>query len=265
MADAKKDSKIPDGIPPANAMARNFSAYKGKYMAFPEVTFDTPIENDKGDRFFASEKAGFRGFVLQFCPELRDKMRKYSVILDKIGTEWEVMGEIDEVLTWWNSYVFIKLRAIRVKDKFAAFFSKNDGEIKVEFVEKELIIQELERLEAAASEGIPEGLTEIPAGSDPVFIGKLYYHLSIAEDNNDLWKQLFTKSNQGRDAMMRSLYNGVRKNERIYFHVSTDIDKDNKKKYFFQMKVDGEYTGIPKPMTLIKDTDSEWRIDSASV
>jgi hypothetical protein len=137
--------------------------------------------------------------------------------------------------------------------------------VQAKLVGEDLLIEELERLESSGSEGIPEGLTEILTEVDPLLIGKLYYQLSIAEDNMELWAKLFTKINQGRPSKLKSLYNGVRKNDRKYFHIKTDIDEDSKKKYFFQMKVDGELTGIPKPMTIVKDTDSEWCIDSASV
>ncbi len=264
MEEAQEANKFPDGIPPASAMARNFNVYKGKYMPFKDIDFGRTTTDKDGKRYYASENPSYKGFVLQFSTELQKKMQQYSALLGNIGADdWEIIGEVYDVYTWWFNYIYVKLVGLRVKDKFTAFFKEEDGDAKVEFVGEDLLIEQLEQLEGSASD-VPSGLTELPAEADPILICKLFYHLSIVEDNFELWSKLFNKTNQGRASMLKSLYNGVRKNERVYFHVSTKIDEENKKKYFFQMKVDGEYTGSPKPINLEKE-QGEWRISSASV
>jgi hypothetical protein len=264
MEEAHENNKFPDGIPPANAMAKNFDVYKGKYMPFKDIDFNKTITDKNGKRYFASENPKFKGFILQFSTELHKKMVQYSALLGKIGSDdWEIIGEVYDVYSWWFNFVYVKLVGLRVKDKFTAFFIENDDDAKVEFVGEDLLIEELTKLENSASE-VPSGLTEIPAQTDPLIISKLLYQLSIVEDNFDLWSQLFTVENQRRASMLKSIYNGLRKNESVYFHVSTAIDEEEKKKYFFQLKMDGEFTGSPKPINLVKEKD-EWRVSSASI
>ncbi len=264
MEEAQESNKFPDGIPPAHAMARNFDVYKGKYIPFKDIDFSRTTTDKDGKRYYASENPNYKGFVLQFSSELQKKIQQYSALLGNIGADdWEIIGEVYDVYTWWFNYIYVKLVGLRVKDKFTAFFTEEDDDAKVEFVGENLLIEQLENLEGSASD-VPSGLSELPAEADPILICKLFYHLSIVEDNFELWSKLFNKTNQGRASMLKSLYNGVRKNERVYFHVSTQIDEENKKKYFFQMKVDGEYTGSPKPINIEKD-QGEWRISSASV
>ncbi len=249
-------------LPNANFMGNNFSNYYNKVMLLPEVDMGDFAVDRNGDRYFRSGLPAYSGYICKFFPEILDKLRKFSYILGPgNGGKVELLGRVKEVFNWWNNYVFIDTVAIRIPNLVTVFFE--DG--KAAFVGEDLIEARLAELKVESAADIPLGLKAIPTGTPPETIAKLFYHLCVNEDNQEVWMKLLAKDcfwNGKPESKVSSWWNLMKKG-RSYYFVRIADDEEDRKKYFFQMQLNGVDTSSPNPITVVKE-DGEWRVQTAN-
>ena len=258
-----EEGKFASEIPPANFMARNFSNYQDKLMIVPQIDFNRTASDTKGNKYFINPDPRWRGFVIEFNSEITDKLRKFASVIGAVGTEgWEMVCRIKDVFGWWNNNVFLEAVAVRVKDKVTAFFA--DG--KANFSGEDIMQKYLDELKESSSADIPKNLDSIPDDLEPLTVAKLFYHLCTEEDNHDVWSQILHQKECTHNGQplprVKSWWNNMKK-DRSYYYVRTDQDDAEVKKYFFQMAINGEDNGNPKPIQ-VKMENGQWRVLSAS-
>lgn len=260
---ARADGKLASELPPADFMGRNFDRYEGKIMLLPDVDMGDFAVDRNGDRYFQSTRPSHKGFVCKFFPELLDKLRKFASILGPLGGgKVELLGKIKEVYGWWNNWIFIDTVAIRIPGVVVAVFHEGSAAL----VGEDKLEARLAELKTESNSDLPSGWTAIPSGTAPEMIAKLFYHFCVGEENRALWEKILSKeSYHNGQALPRvdSWWSTMKKGNRSYYYVRTAEDEPERKKYFFQMQIDGADNGSPKPVSVVKE-GGEWRIDSGS-
>lgn len=264
------DTSIADGsfineLPPADFMGRNFSNYSGRLMLLPDVDMGDFEVDDKGNRYFHSSQPSYKGYVCEFFPEILDKLRKFNSILGPgTGGKVQLIGRVKEVFTWWFSYIFIETVALKIPGHCVAFFENGSARL----IGEDLLEARLVELKAESDADIPSGLTEVPSGLPPETIAKLFYHLCTVENNRVVWEKILSRKEcwHGTSPLPRvsSWWDTMKKGNRTFYYVRTAEDEPDRKKYFFQMQIDGVDTSSPKPINVIKE-DGEWRVEGGSV
>lgn len=257
-----KDGALIDPPLTAHTIAANFEQYKGSFMLFPEFTFEDFMTDRNGEKYYfygETESDGF--FVIKYDNRITDMLQKYSYAMGPVGDEnWELLGSIEEVFTWWGDIVLMEIKAVRIKSKAAVIQEKG----KLSFVAQDLIDKFMDEKAAAGLGDVPRKLTSIPSGLDARTVADLYFQISSKEDNKDVWLDLLSSNNfyAGRpERRVDSWWNGLTKANRTFFYVRTATDTETTKKYFYQIRENGKDVGSPKPMTLVLE-DNEWKIKS---
>jgi hypothetical protein len=171
----QEDKSLISELPGANFMARNYSNYHERFMILPEVDMGDFLVDRNGTRYFQSTNTAYKGYVCKFFDDILKKLRKFSYVLGNLGGEKvELLGQVKEVFTWWNSYVFIDTVGLRIPGKVTVFFENDEAK----FVGESILDEKVAELREAGDD-LPEGLTEIPADIDPLTLAKLFYHLCV--------------------------------------------------------------------------------------
>lgn len=257
-----KDEKLVGPESGPNAIADAFDSFVGKSMIFPEFNFEDFIVDRFGEKYFYyGDPASLNFYIIKYDSRITDQLIRYSYAMGPLGDDnWELLGKITEVYSWWGDIVLMDIQAIRVKGKAALLLE--DG--KLDFIAAELIDELMDRKAAAGTGDVPEGLTEIPSGLDPMTVAGLYFQLGNVEQNQDVWLKLLSSNNfwGGKpERRVDTWWKNLTKPGRTFFYVRTDEESETEAKYYFQIRQDGEDYGNPKPLGLIFE-NGEWKIDS---
>ena len=257
-----RDGAVIDPPLSARTIAANFRQYQGSLMRFPEFSFDDFVTDRKGEKYyFYGENEGNGLFVIKYDNRITEMLRKYSYAMGSAGDEnWELLGSIDESFEWWGDIILMDIKAVRIKNKVAVI-KKGDG---FDFVGEELIDKLMDEKAAAGITGVPENLTSIPSGLEPKTVADLYFHIANKENNEDVWLQLLSSYNFYRGKPERRVdtwWRNLTKPGRTFFYVRTATDEATTKKYFYQIRENGNDVGSPKPLTLVLE-DNEWKVKS---
>ena len=250
--------------PPLNAKTinANFGQYKDALMLFPDFSFDDFVTDRRlGDKYYYSFDANDGLFVIKYDNRITDMLREYSYAMGPVGNaNWELLGQIKEAYDWWGDVVLMEIKAVRVRGKASVIREGND----LIFPAKDLIDAFMDEKASAGTGDIPLNLTSIPSGLDPRTVAELYFQIASREHNRDVWTDLLSSNNFYRGKPERRVdtwWNNLNKDGRTFFYVRTATDEDTTKKYFYQIRENGNDIGSPKPITLVLE-DNEWKVKS---
>lgn len=246
----------------ARTIASNFQDYKGDLMVFPEFSFDDFITDRNSEKYYYFGEDQENGlFVIKYDNRITDMLRRYSYAMGPVGTDnWELLGSIEEVYTWWGDIVLMEIKAVRIKSKATVILENGSFNI----VGDELIEQFIEEQMASGSVDLPQNLTSIPSGLDPRTVADLYVHIANQEGNKEVWLQLLSSYNfyGGKpERRVDTWWNNLRNENRTFFFLRIATDEAQTKKYFYQIRENGNDVGSPKPITLELE-DSQWKVKS---
>ncbi len=246
----------------ARTIAANFAQYQGSLMLFPEFSFDDFVTDRNGEKYyFYGENEGNGLFVIKYDNRITEMLRKYSYAMGPAGDrDWELLGSIEESFEWWGDIILMEIKAVRIKNKVAVIKKGNS----LNFVGEELIDKLMDEKAAAGITGVPENLSRIPSGLEAKTVADLYFHIASKENNQEVWLQLLGSDNFYRGKPERRVdtwWRNLTKANRTFFYVRTATDNATMKKYFYQIRENGEDVGSPKPITIVLE-ENEWKVKS---
>lgn len=243
--------------PPVSAkvIASNFERYRGKMMVFPKFTFEDFVTDRNGEKYYYYGE-GDDLFIIKYDSDITDILRRYTYYMGSAKDEnWQLLGTVKDVFTWWGNVVLMDIKALRIESKITVI--KEGG--KLNFVAEDLLNKYVEEKASAGAGDIPRNLTSIPSGLDPRTVADLYWYLAAEENNRDVWDELI--SAKASSSAVRTYWKGLTKPGRTFFFVRVATDSPDKKKYFYQIRENGNDVGSPKPISLIME-NGEWRVNS---
>ena len=257
-----RDGYLIDPPLSAHTIASDFDQYMGNLMLFPEFSFDDFMTDRNGEKYYyygEKESDGF--FVIKYDNRITEMLRKYSYAMGPVGEEsWELLGSIEEVYSWWGDIVLMDIKAVRIRSRATVILEDGD----LNFVAQDLIDRFMDEKAAAGLGDLPQNLTSIPSGLDPKTVADLYFHIASKEQNKEVWLELLSPYNfyNGKpERRVDSWWNGLTKPDRTFFYVRTATDEAKTKKYFYQIRENGNDVGSPKPITIVLE-DNEWKVKS---
>ncbi len=152
------------------------------------------------------------------------------------------------------------IQAVRVTGKATVKLNGNT----LEFVSEDLIDQAMDNKAAAGLGDVPKNLQSIPSGLDARTVADLYFQIGSVEKNKDVWLQLLGSDNfygSKPERRVDSWWRTLETNNRTFFFVRIAEDSTTRKKYFYQIRDNGNDLGSPKPITIILE-DGEWKVKS---
>lgn len=262
LSSLKSNNQLIDPPLSAKTIANNFRSYEGKSMLFPSFSFDDFVTDRDGVKYFYyGEQNSYNYFVIKYNDEITELLRKYSYAIGPVGNEnWELLGTITEVYGWWGDIVRMDIQAVRVAGKATVKITGND----LEFVSEDLIDQIMEQKAEAGLGDVPKNLQSIPTGLDARTIADLYFQIGSVERNEDVWMELLGSDNfyNGKpERRVSSWWDSLGKENRTFFFVRVATDTDTHKKYFYQIRDNGNDVGSPKPVNLDLE-NGEWKVRS---
>ena len=257
-----RDGAVIDPPLSAGTIAADFGQYKGSLMLFPDFSFDDFVADRNGEKYyFYGENEANGLFIIKYDNRITEMLRKYSYTMGSAGDEdWELLGSIEERFEWWGDIILMDIRAVRIKNKVAVIKKGNS----LSFVGEELIDKLMDEKAAAGITGVPENLNAIPAGLEPRTVADLYFHIANREKNQEVWMQLLGSDNFYRGKPERRVdtwWRNLTKSGRTFFYVRTATDNPDMKKYFYQIRENGQDVGSPKPITIVLE-ENEWKVKS---
>jgi hypothetical protein len=246
----------------AHEIAANLGEYKNNLMLFPEFSFDEFVTDRNGNKYYYSGEDASGGlFLIKYDNRITDMLQKYTYAMGSAGEEnWQMIGSIKEVFTWWGDVVLMEIKALRIESKVAVILEGDS----LNFVAEELLDQYMDEKAAAGLGDVPKNLSSIPDGLDPRTVADLYFQVSSAENNKDVWLQLLNSDNfyGGKpERRVDTYWNNLTKEGRSFFFVRIATDEATTKKYFYQIRENGVDVGSPKPLTVVLE-NGEWKVKS---
>jgi hypothetical protein len=262
LSSANNDHSLIDPPTDARTIARKFNKYKGSLMLFPGFSFEDFVTDRNGEKYYYyGEDEGNGLFIIKYDEQITEMLRKYSYAMGPVGDQgWELLGSIEESFEWWGDIILMEIKAVRIQNKITVI--KNGDSL--DFVGQNLIDNMMNEKAAAGITGVPENLTSIPSGLEPRTVADLYVHIANKEQNQEVWLQLLSSYNfyAGKpERRVDSWWTNLTKPERTFFFVRVATDEPTTKKYFYQIRENGNDVGSPKPMTLVLE-DNEWKVKS---
>jgi hypothetical protein len=251
----------------SNVVVNNFSAYMGKSMLFPAIDFSDFISDRDGNRYYwYGEKNSLNLFIIRYNDGIQDQLYKLNNGLGNYSGKYEVLGTIVDAWEWWGNVVLMDVTAVRVQNR-ACILIQDDKPV---LAGQAIFDRHMAEQAANWTAGIPQNASSIPQNLDAEMTAKWFLYYGSVKKDSAVWNQLCSVQENAVSASGtltakgQSWWRMISMANREYYFVRSDPSRDTatSKVFMYQIRQNGADVGAAKPMTVIKESNGQWKVSS---
>jgi len=244
-----------------------FSRYKGKVMMFPGIDFSDFITDRNGNKYYCyGDVEDLEVFVIKYHDGIQDQLYKLNNALGNYQGKYEVLGTIVDAWEWWGSVVLMEVNAVRVQ-KRATIIMQNNVPV---LAGQDIFNRHMAAQAANWTAGIPQNASSVPQNLDAEMVAKWFLFYGSNKKNSSIWNQLCSVQENAISASGtltskgQSWWRMISMANREYYFVRADPGRDTptSRVFMYQIRQDGQDVGVAKPMTVVKESNGQWKVSS---
>jgi hypothetical protein len=251
----------------ANVVVNNFGRYEKKVMLFPAIDFGDFITDRDGNKYYwYGEKNSNNLFIIKYNDGIQDLLYKLNNGLGNAGGRYEVLGTIVDAYRWWGNVVLMDVAAMRIQNRACVIIQNNRPVL----AGQDIFDRYLAAQAANWTAGIPQNAASVPQNLEPEAVAKWFLFYGSVKKDSAVWNQLCSVQENAisvsgaLQAKGQSWWRMISMANREYYFVRSDSGRDtpSSRVFMYQIRQDGQDAGVAKPMTVIKESNGQWKVSS---